>query len=80
MMLNQYRQWFMEILMVGGSEKTKPIKAKFTYPQRGRRRLIFSFDLRGRVVRFNDKRRRLRKASFINVKPVFSNPSRQERR
>ena len=35
MMLSQYRQWFMEILMVGGSEKTNPIKAKFSYPTFG---------------------------------------------
>jgi hypothetical protein len=29
MTLNQYRQWLMEILMVGGGEKTKPNKANF---------------------------------------------------
>jgi len=28
MTLRQYYQWFMEIMTVGGSEKTKPNKAK----------------------------------------------------
>ena len=50
MMLSQYRQWFMEILMVGGSEKTKPIKAKFTDSQRGRMKLIFRLTYGGELL------------------------------
>ena len=29
MTLSQYYQWFMEILTIGGGEKTNPIKANF---------------------------------------------------